>query len=298
MDRTSRRSRDRPWRATCPVFGVSIAVGSADSRTPLPPLRTSNLCPAYRQGIRTSTRRPPAIFNASAAVAVPMTSRSPSSLSIHTSSSTVRAASSLCVTAPHRRMVRSGSTRPRNVVPSRAQRSGPGPVVDQRREQAHAHVARRDHAGQPLPARRLVVGEAREVVVDGARIGAHLILRQEELDGAQVVSLEDVVEAHRRHAQPSPRYIMRLSTVGDQLATLVRHGEADDDEDHAAAATGLLVEIVQRGDDRDAVARRGSARRARCPCRRRSSCAPAVLREACRGRTGCRGTGCSRSGDR
>src|SRR5207249_7913630 len=45
------------------------------------------------------------VAQARATVAVPMTSRSPSSLSSQTSSSTVRVRSSFCVTLPHRRMV-------------------------------------------------------------------------------------------------------------------------------------------------------------------------------------------------
>src|SRR2546428_9337894 len=53
------------------------------------------------------------VAQARATVAVPMTSRSPSSLSSQTSSSTVRVPSSFCVTVPHRRMVRPGKTRPR-----------------------------------------------------------------------------------------------------------------------------------------------------------------------------------------
>src|SRR4030095_6023593 len=93
-----------------------------------------------------------------------------------------------------------------------AELPGTGPALDQRRQQAHAHVSRGDHSGQAFAPRALVIGEAREVVVDGARVGAHLVLGEEE--GAELVAFLDLVAASDgSHGQASARYIMRLSTT-------------------------------------------------------------------------------------
>src|SRR5439155_196772 len=44
--------------------------------------------------------------------------------------------------------------------PQAAEHAGAGPGLDERRQEAHAHVPGRDHAGEALPPRPLVVGEA------------------------------------------------------------------------------------------------------------------------------------------
>src|SRR5438445_6942543 len=65
--------------------------------------------------------------------------------------------------------------------PQPAEHARPGPSLDETREQPHAHVAGRDHAGQALPARALVVGEAGRPLVGGPGVGPYLVLGEEEL---------------------------------------------------------------------------------------------------------------------
>ena len=91
-----------------------------------------------------------------------------------------------------------------------AKRAGSRPRLEKAREKTHAHVPGRDHARQPLAARALVVGETRRPLAAGACVGAHLVLREEERAGGQLVAFLDVVEANtlRHH-----RCMKRLSTM-------------------------------------------------------------------------------------
>src|SRR5207245_4230542 len=95
---------------------------------PLPPPGTR--APSFRGGLYPRSEGEDKsnfedMAHVSASVAVPSTHRSPSSLSSQTSSSIERVGSSFWVTAAQRRIVRSGRTSPRNVVPSRRSVRGP-----------------------------------------------------------------------------------------------------------------------------------------------------------------------------
>src|SRR5947199_10327 len=91
--------------------------------------------------------------------------------------------------------------------PQATEHPGAGPGLDERRQEPHAHVAGRDHAGEPLPPRPLVVGEAGRPLIGRPGVGPHLVLGQEELPGGKLVAFLDVLEPSRH------RCMKRLSTT-------------------------------------------------------------------------------------
>src|SRR6184192_666591 len=110
-----------------PGSASSVTAGAAVP-APFPPPRTR--FPSFRGGVYPRSDGEDKsnledMNHARASVAVPSTQRSPSSPSSQTSSSMERLALSFCVTAAQRRIVRSGSTSPRKVVPSRRSVAGP-----------------------------------------------------------------------------------------------------------------------------------------------------------------------------
>src|SRR5207249_2063491 len=91
--------------------------------------------------------------------------------------------------------------------PQAAEHAGAGQGLDERRQEAHAHVPGRYHAGKALPPRPLVVGEAGRPLVGRPGVGPHLVLGQEELPGGKLAAFLDVVEPSRH------RCMKRLSTT-------------------------------------------------------------------------------------
>src|SRR5207253_11160668 len=81
--------------------------------------------------------------------------------------------------------------------PQAAEHAGAGPGLDERRQEPHAHIPGRDHAGEAFPPRPLLVGEAGRPLVGHPGVGPHLVLGEEELPGGKLVALLDILETPR-----------------------------------------------------------------------------------------------------
>src|SRR5262245_32138219 len=155
--------------------GVSNAVGDADSLTPMPPPRTSNLWLAYSAALEPNTRWSVEISGERDSRGADHESLALVALDPDVELHRSRGIVLLCDGAAETNgAVRQDESAERGAEAAEPARSRP--AGDQGREQSHAHVAGRDHAGQPLAPRALVVREARVVVIDRAGVGTYLVL--------------------------------------------------------------------------------------------------------------------------